>query len=492
MEIACSNLAYPARILLLGLHALGTVFGLAYHSRTPDLYHNSSHQSLAWTLSAIAILESILSIMRSFSRSHSIKTRSAASHELRPLVSSSRPFQESEESLGDDQIHATHPTYFPSWRESRINRTNSMSTDSHARCKFALFPSRTETDGRYKRHFSWSKSWSKMISVGRFVSTVAFASRFFVTVVIILAFVSFCTGAVTMAGIFHGDHIFNGLAHFIKGGVFFFFGIINLLRCIGCFSGLGWAWNLKASTGSTPRKWSRSVTMERLECLLIFIYGITNVFLEHLSGWGEAWTAQDLEHVAISLLFIGGGLCGMMVESRASGALSTRKAAEDSLTLSEKQILIPGYSTNPVPAMIIFLLGTILSGHHQDTVESTMMHKWVGNFFTAASISRSLTYLLLYIAPARSRSPSRPPSELVTSFCLMSGGLMLMASNRDTVDAMIENELNAMLVATVTMGITAVLMAWCFAIVAVKEWAQRREGVTRVGKAWSESQSPVA
>lgn len=48
--------------------------------------------------------------------------------------------------------------------------------------------------------------------------------------------------------------------------------------------------------------------MEGLECLLIFIYGITNVFLEHLSGWGEAWTAQDLEHVAISLLFIGGGL----------------------------------------------------------------------------------------------------------------------------------------------------------------------------------------
>ena len=48
--------------------------------------------------------------------------------------------------------------------------------------------------------------------------------------------------------------------------------------------------------------------MEGLECLLIFIYGITNVFLEHLSGWGGAWKARDLEHVAISLLFIGGGL----------------------------------------------------------------------------------------------------------------------------------------------------------------------------------------
>jgi len=48
--------------------------------------------------------------------------------------------------------------------------------------------------------------------------------------------------------------------------------------------------------------------MEGLECFVIFAYGITNVFLEHLSAWGEGWVAQDFEHVAISLLFIGGGL----------------------------------------------------------------------------------------------------------------------------------------------------------------------------------------
>ncbi|EXJ78443.1 hypothetical protein A1O1_08843 [Capronia coronata CBS 617.96] len=353
-----------------------------------------------------------------------------------------------------------------------------MRTDSRARWDFSFFPSLAAVDGRYKRPLSWTKSRSKMISADRFIPLVASTSIFFLMVMIVLAFVAFCTGIVTMAGIFHGVQIFNGLAHFIKGGVFFFLGLITMLRCSGCFSGRGWAWNLKVSTSSPSRKWSGSVTMEGVECLLIFIYGITNVFLEHLSGWGGAWTPQDLEHVAISLLFIGGGLCGLMVESRAS--FSRRQASEDSLTLNEKQILIPGYSTNPVPAMIIFLLGTILGGHHQDTVESTMMHKWFGNFLTAASIMRSLTYLLLYIAPAKSISPSRPPSELVTSFGLMSGGLMLMASNRDTVDAMIENHLNAMLVATVTMGITAVLMAWCLALVAVNDWAQRREGGTKV------------
>jgi hypothetical protein len=32
---------------------------------------------------------------------------------------------------------------------------------------------------------------------------------------------------------------------------------------------------------------------------------------------------------------------------------------------------------NPIPTMIILLLGGILAGHHQTSMESTMMHKTV-------------------------------------------------------------------------------------------------------------------
>lgn len=52
--------------------------------------------------------------------------------------------------------------------------------------------------------------------------------------------------------------------------------------------------------------------MEAVECSVIFLYGITNVFLEHLTNWGKEWAPQDFEHVAISLLFIGGGLVSEM------------------------------------------------------------------------------------------------------------------------------------------------------------------------------------
>jgi hypothetical protein len=35
------------------------------------------------------------------------------------------------------------------------------------------------------------------------------------------------------------------------------------------------------------------------------------VFLEHLGGWGGAWSATDFEHISITIMFIGGGLVSL-------------------------------------------------------------------------------------------------------------------------------------------------------------------------------------
>lgn len=64
------------------------------------------------------------------------------------------------------------------------------------------------------------------------------------------------------------------------------------------------AWNLRPRKHS--RKWNPS--SEFAESALIFFYGCTNIFLEHLGGAGGPWSSQDLEHVSITVLFIGGGL----------------------------------------------------------------------------------------------------------------------------------------------------------------------------------------
>jgi hypothetical protein len=106
----------------------------------------------------------------------------------------------------------------------------------------------------------------------------------------------------------HGGGVFNVLAHYIKGGIFFGYGLLTLGRWMGAFADLGWAWNMKPSKEVVGRRKAATPSAEFIESFVIFLYGCTNVFLEHLAAWGDAWTAQDLEHVSISVMFFGGGL----------------------------------------------------------------------------------------------------------------------------------------------------------------------------------------
>ena len=86
---------------------------------------------------------------------------------------------------------------------------------------------------------------------------------------------------------------------------------------MGCFAEFGWAWNVKPSPNEVG--WKASIpSAECTESLVIFLYGITNVFLEHLANPGGEWSAQDLEHLSITIMFAGGGL---VCELRPSGEM---------------------------------------------------------------------------------------------------------------------------------------------------------------------------
>lgn len=96
---------------------------------------------------------------------------------------------------------------------------------------------------------------------------------------------------------------------------------------MGCWADFGWAWNAKPSS-DVVSKWKTKVPSgEFVESLVIFTYGASNAFLEHLAGWGEEWTAMDLEHVSISIMFFGGGLVSVR-ESAWHRALLTAGSAE--------------------------------------------------------------------------------------------------------------------------------------------------------------------
>lgn len=134
-----------------------------------------------------------------------------------------------------------------------------------------------------------------------------------------------------------------------------------------------------------------------------------------------------------------------------------------------------GTSLNPMPALIILLLGVMMSSHHQASAVSTMVHKQWGNLLVGFAFARIATYLLTYISPPTSIFPSRPPTELVSAFCLISGGLVFMASTKDIIHYMESADLMAMFVFTVVMGLTAFIMAYEIIVLSLKGWATQKE-----------------
>lgn len=156
------------------------------------------------------------------------------------------------------------------------------------------------------------------------------------------------------------------------------------------------------------------------------------------------------------------------------------EAAQESYDEDERETALEqprtyNFSMNPMPALVILLLGIMMSSHTQQTMISSMVHKQWGNLLTGASFARGFSYVLTYLKPPTSILPSRPPTELLTSFGLMAGGIIFMASSGDTVLGMINQNLDAMFMYTVTMGLIGVLMAWEIILIAIKGWAVRKE-----------------
>ncbi|KAL8975620.1 MAG: hypothetical protein Q9197_000170 [Variospora fuerteventurae] len=476
------------QIIFFSLNAFGLLVGTIYNSKTPDLYGNNLHHKLGWALTWIVFAQAIIGLFRFFSNGrHNAKANGGDQATFMTISAHNRT-----------EYQQMHPGSLASMhRYSHDSGHGTESESGRSDSLGGLHEGKDEETQHFGHHIQVNQVGAAASSRRFVADRILFratqmvpgwlmtATSFFYdavdVLILIFGFVAILTGFVTYAGVFKGSNIFNGLAHSVKGGVFFWYGLLTLGRWMGCFAEYGWAWNVRPPMGVVSARKARVPSAEFVESFVIFLYGLTNVFLEHLAAWGDTWTAQDLEHVSITIMFFGGGLCGMLVESKKirqllNASLARLDAGQKQYGFNEQWTPPKTYSfsMNPFPGLVILLLGLMMSSHHQHSMVSTMVHKQWGTLFVGFALARAVTYILMYLSPPSSYLPSRPPSEIVSSFCLISGGLIFIASNKDTVAAMERYDLNAMFIFTVTMGFTAFLMAWQMIALAIKGWAVRR------------------
>lgn len=503
LSTARSRYHIPAQVVFHIVNGLGVFTGFVYNHSTPDLYQNNSHHPLGWAVTGFTIAWTLMSLYTAYGE---YRSRRASLERGQSL--SSRTMEQY------DQLHRYNDEVSP-----RHSRDSGQGTERNSA---SLFGSRqNSSDSVYQKpeqpmeddedergaqeperqgflgHNRVDRFISKSVrrfSTQRAGKVVRFSQIFLEKVLLLLGFAALTSGFIVAGGLFRNRQIFSGLAHYIKGGIFVFYGFLTLGRWMGAFAEFGWAWNARPSYPVVV-KWKTMIpSAEFTESFVIWLYGASNVFLEHLNNWGNEWTASDLEHVSITLLFFGGGLLGMLLETKWVRELMNtnvvvHKSRDEELAANASRFASAAQEPdqrweepstyrvpmNPMPALTIMLLGMMMGAHHQASMVSTMMHAQWGGLFTAFALARGVTYITMFLKPPMSHYPSRPPSEIVAAFCLTSGGFIFMNSAADTVYAIESNGLDAMTIFTVSMGLTGVTLAWEIITFAIKGWAVRRE-----------------
>lgn len=503
LSVARSKYHLPAQVIFHGINGLGMFTGFVYNHSTPDLYVNNSHHPIGWIVTSLTVLWTTLSLATAYATGR--KTRGFQS--APPRTSSQR--QTEEDSLQD---YIDSPSTYRYSRDSGNFSGGSRSNSSDSIFeKEDTAPLRGDQENGEGEHYRTAESSSFLgcSQVGRtfdrilrFASNARISSALRISQIVLekflllFGFLAATSGFIIYGGLFKNREIYSGLAHYVKGGIFFWYGLLTLGRWMGAFAEFGWAWNVRPRHAKASRWKARVPSAEFTESFVIWLYGASNVFMEHLNNWGGKWSPQDFEHVSITILFFGGGLFGMMIESRALRNLTVAPpqpptSFEDmSMDNSGFKLVSEGsrhpdqlqyhstttsVSLNPMPALTIMFLGMMMSAHNQSSMVSTMLHAQWGMMFTGFAIARAVTYLMLYIKPPTSHYPSRPPTELVAAFCLTAGGILFMNSARDVVSTIEENGLDAMTIFTMTIGLSGVILAWELVCYTIKGWALRKE-----------------
>ncbi|KAE9410309.1 hypothetical protein BT96DRAFT_847112 [Gymnopus androsaceus JB14] len=473
-------------IAFYGLVVLGCGTSTAYRKLTPNMYEGQKHgqQGYLWILLAMAL--TAVDLLNMFRRIF-LFFRNGQTFHLKTFWNSAI--------LGKDEVDAalTGAEYagLVSEEPEEMELVSPISPPPHKHVHYDDDAEGDETAQwannvrRHHREYSHSVA-SETTIFGRHSSDDNFhasngakvplarrlGSGIFATLEWMLVFgglAQLLTGIIVYTGGCRENYLNGCLAHMIKGSIFWCYGLATFWRYLGGspFGKLGWAWN-RAPSGNYP-------SAEFVESLVIFIYGITNTWMERFGAKsGDPFTTKQIEHIGIAVMFWFAGLLGMAMESKTVRewlASSTISALSPSKRNQEAVAEPPSYvaSFNPFPALVIGVTGAAMSAHAQTYVFQVQIHQLWGNLLLAWAVLRCLTYFFLWLGPPRSILPSRPPTEALGSFFLACGGLSFMFSTEElTIAAMRRGRDDIMMFMTVAVAISCVAFCWVIGIVGFK------------------------
>ncbi|KAK8854705.1 hypothetical protein IAR55_003444 [Kwoniella newhampshirensis] len=347
--------------------------------------------------------------------------------------------------------------------EATLQDTPSGSSSNHG------FPHKASQIGAFDAHSSDHDEqpvWQVAKAQGP-MRTVEVALTWLRRFQIIFAYITFLVGFVTYTGMCRAGLINSCAAHYIKGSIFFWYGVLTFARFLGAYADLGWAWN--------RRPGPQGVSAEMIECSVIFVYGITNTWMERFgSKAGDPYTVKQVQHISIAVMFWFAGLSGILLESR-----WVKRVLGSVISGGRRSVQEPhsyAFSFNPLPALVIGVTGLAMAAHHQTYVFQVQIHSLWGTLLAGGSLFRCLTYFFLWLRPPiESELPSRPPTEILTSFGWAAGGIVFMLSNEEIAwSAMRAGWDDMMAFLNFTIALTSLIFCWSVVILAVKGWAVMR------------------
>ncbi|KAK4688440.1 hypothetical protein P7C73_g1670, partial [Tremellales sp. Uapishka_1] len=293
---------------------------------------------------------------------------------------------------------------------------------------------------------------------------------------VVFAYVAILTGIVTYSGMCRAGFINTCAAHLVKGSIFFLYGIITFSRYLGAYADLGWAWNRRPD-GKGP-------SAEMVECAVIFLYGISNTWMERFGApAGAPYTVKQVQHISIAVMLDG---CLARVAYGADAAvvrharLAKTRAGELFVELQS-----PAGSGHchresldrlSAPELTEWQTGVAMAAHHQDYVFQVAIHSLWGVLLAGGSTFRFLTYFFLWLKPPTdSEMPSRPPTEVLTSFGYAAGGIVFMLSAEEVSFAAMRSGFDdPMAFLNFTIAITSLIFCWITVVMAIKGFASLR------------------